>query len=110
VLLAYPIFRHRGPSGTEGSVTGSAETKLKDGISKVRFHVTDDGGDNFKVKTKLLIYNGQECAEDQTGIMTVWKKLDVEEKRMAAEYDVPTDALEALMEDRNSPFARKDHR
>jgi hypothetical protein len=72
------------------------ETKIKDGISKVRFNVTDDGGDNFIVKAKLKIDTGATpCDGDQTGIMTVWKKIDGEYRQMISTNTLPVDQVQA---------------
>ncbi len=72
----------------------SNETRIKDFMSKVRFNVTDDGGDNFKVKAKLkLVANGPVFGNCETGIMTVWKKIDIEYVKMASAYHLPVSEI-----------------
>ncbi len=59
------------------------ETRIKNGVSKVRFNVTDSGGDNFIVKARIKFdANQTTCPGDETGIMTIWKKVNVEYVRM----------------------------
>jgi len=88
-------------TATFGAVCGTAKTELDaNGISKVRFHVTDNGGDNFKVKATLLVDGTTDSGcSDQTGIFTTWKNIDVEVRQMGAAYTLPTATLEALMEE-----------
>ncbi len=85
-----------------GNVDASVETKIIDGVSKIRIHVSDDGGDNFKLAVKLE--NGGDavptkCMKDKTGIMTVWKRLDVEYRLMEPKRPLNTEALEDVMQD-----------
>ncbi|MDD2478192.1 MAG: hypothetical protein PHW45_04430 [Candidatus ainarchaeum sp.] len=70
------------------------ETKIKDGTSQVRFNVTDDGGDNFIVKAKLKLSAGATpCEGDQTGVMTVWKKINIESVTMSTADALPVNDI-----------------
>jgi hypothetical protein len=61
------------------------ETTIANGVSSVRFNATDDGGDNFVVRASLkLTVGGEPVAVAETGVMTVWKRIDVEYVVMAS--------------------------
>ncbi len=66
------------------------QTKIKDGTSKIRFNATDDGGDNFIVRAKITLNLNASAAsaEDETGIMTTWKKINVEYVKMKSATDL----------------------
>ena len=66
------------------------ETQIVNGKSKVRFHSTNVCGDNFKIKVQvkkhpLVVPKGS----DETGVMTMWKRVDVEYRKMPDAYDLP---------------------
>lgn len=74
--------------------TKTCRTLVKDGVSKVRFHATNVGGDNFKIKAVVwqlmrLIDKGA----DETGIMTMWKRIDVEYRKMPSALDIPVEKV-----------------
>ena len=80
------------------TLSNGNETAIVDGVSKVRFNVTDHGGDNFTVKVKLKLGAGQEACEDaNTGIMTVWKLIDVEFVQMQNAAGLDFAALNASL-------------
>jgi hypothetical protein len=59
-------------------------TTIEDGISKVRFNATDVGGDNYVVRASL-VWADQPASEgrnDETGVMTVWKRIHIEHRQM----------------------------
>jgi len=75
-------------------LTGNV-SKIKNGVSKVRFNATDDGGDNYIVKAKIRLAEDLipgSC--DETGIMTVWKKIDGEYRKMIAAKTLPVDQVQ----------------
>jgi len=66
---------------------GGNETKIKDGISKVRFNAKDHGGDNSIIKPQLKVLSGAAPSGGvKTGVMTIWKRVLVQKGIMA---DVP---------------------
>jgi hypothetical protein len=66
-------------------VSGAGDTVFVAGASKVRFNVTDDGGDNFIVTAGIkLTANGEPVSVQSTGVFTVWKRVDVEYVKMAS--------------------------
>jgi hypothetical protein len=78
-----------------GSVTGSAETRIVNGKSRVFFHVTDHGGDNFVVKVSLKRPTSPSLIEtDKTGVMTVWKRMEVEYRQMRPDLVLPVDQVQ----------------
>lgn len=68
-------------------------TAIVGGVSKVRFNVTDRGGDNFKVKVLLTKPNGEVVANDGTGVMSVWKRINLEYVKMPSGANLPFDGL-----------------
>ena len=77
----------------------TADTAIVDGISKVRLHCTNVGGDNFRVRVGLkghqLVMPG---ATDETGLMTMWKRVDVEYRVMDGADPLPVDQLPPFFE------------
>jgi hypothetical protein len=75
------------------------ETKLKNGRSIVRFNVQNHGGDNFIAKPRLRLEPGKEPSKgDQTGIMTTWKYIQLENARMKDADKLPLDRLNAFFQ------------
>jgi hypothetical protein len=55
----------------------------RDGVSKVRFNVTDEGGDNFVVKARIKPSAGTTSYDGaETGLITVWKLIQLENTKM----------------------------
>lgn len=82
----HPLFEVIGPY----AMLPVGETKIVGGISKVRVNLTDDGGDNFIIKARIRFAAGvASSGGDETGIMTVWKRIDVEYRRMIPSKTLP---------------------
>ncbi|MEX1363335.1 MAG: OmpA family protein [Nannocystaceae bacterium] len=83
----------------EGDDASTVTTAIVDGVSKVRLHCTNVGGDNFRVRVGLtahqLVVAG---AEDATGLMTMWKRVDVEYRRMDGAHELPVDQVPQYFE------------
>lgn len=63
---------------TLGGADGN-ETTIVGGVSKVRFNSWDHGGDNFVIRAKIKPDSSEEPGgADETGEITVWKRIDVE--------------------------------
>lgn len=95
-----PAFEKIDPYGLD-PVSGqdACETKIAGGLSKVRMHCTNAGGDNFKVKVGLKKHPRLiEKAGDETGIMTVWKRIDIEYRKMDGAGDLPVDEIPSRFE------------
>jgi len=75
------------------------DTAIVDGISKVRLHCTNVGGDNFRVRVGLrghqLVAPG---ASDETGLMTMWKRVEVEYRRMEEAFALPVAQMPPFFE------------
>lgn len=72
----------------------TCETKLQDGLSRVRLHVTNVAGDNFRVTVSAQDPRGGTAQPDSTGVMSLWKRIDVEFKVMVgAEGKLPAEAI-----------------
>lgn len=61
--------------------------------SKVRFHISDIAGDNWRVKAELAPQPSSGAASDSTGIMTAWNKIDLEYVRMASAGELPVEQI-----------------
>ncbi|HWB78249.1 MAG TPA: hypothetical protein VG755_24960, partial [Nannocystaceae bacterium] len=77
----------------------TATTAIVGGVSKVRMHCTNVGGDNFRVKASIaahqLVMPG---AEDQTGLVTMWKRVDVEYRVMDEAFPLPVEDMPPFFE------------
>jgi hypothetical protein len=60
----------------------SAATLIVNGVSKARLNVPNSGGDNCIVKATLFDSSNNQITRDQTGIMTVWKRINLETTQM----------------------------
>jgi len=77
------------------ALSNTNETAISNGISKVRFHVTDDGGDNFIVKAKAKVAPGAiPMGGAKTGRITVWKKIQCEYRQMISTNTLPVDQVQ----------------
>lgn len=83
----------------EGSSEQSCDTAIVGGRSRVRLHVSSVAGDNFVVvarpKDAPRIAPSAEC---RTGVMTVWKRIDVEYVRMGGAFPLPVDEVPPYFE------------
>jgi hypothetical protein len=90
-----PDFEELVPySMTRVAGTQTVETSIVNGISKVRFHGTNVGGDNFKIKVRFKDHPGiNNLGGDETGVMTMWKRVEVEYRKMPSAIDMPVDQV-----------------
>jgi len=71
------------------------KTLISNRISKVRFNVTDHGGDNFVIRAKFLRPGSSTpIAGAETGIMTVWKRIHGEYREMVSSNNLPIDDVQ----------------
>lgn len=78
----------------------TCETPLDGETSRVRLHVTNVAGDNFRVKVTASDPRGGTALGDTTGIMTMWKRIDVEYKVMVdAEDKLPANEIPGAFEE-----------
>lgn len=72
----------------------TADTPVVSGVSRIRLHVTNVGGDNFRVRVRLrnhqLVTPG---SEDATGLMTMWKRIDLEYRVMDGAQPLPVEQI-----------------
>lgn len=81
----------------------SAETALVGFVSKVRIHLSNVAGDNAIVRAEVVSSQDVDAAGDETGVMTLWHRLDVEHLRMTSAFtlpvaDVPSHFLPAFVQ------------
>jgi len=77
-------------SGNETTIDAATRT------TRVRFHVSDIAGDNFRVKAEVKtdpMLDGTLPAE--TGVFTVWDRIDLEYVKMASAAELPVDQIAA---------------
>lgn len=76
---------------TEETILGQAKTEVtKEGgrlLSAVYFYYTDDGGDNFKIRAVLEKEGNPNCVQDETAVLTVWRKRFLKVYAMRKEND-----------------------
>jgi hypothetical protein len=68
------------------------------GSSTVRFHVSDVGGDNYRVYAKPILPGASSITAAQTGVMTVWDRIEIEYVKMASASELPVDQIAPLYE------------
>lgn len=83
----------------DGATIHFCTTSIEAGQSRVRLHVSNVAGDSFVVRARLLhgprmVPSGQL----QTGVMTVWKRIDVEYVRMENALPLPVDKVPPFFE------------
>ena len=96
-----PAFEQMGVYKLTPDVAGSKRcfTAIVGGKSEVRFHCTDAGGDNFRLQATVRPSSGlMVTAGDKTGIMTMWKRIDVEHRRMKDAESIPVADLPQYFE------------
>lgn len=91
---AKPKFEEIDPkyalSGAETLIDVPART------TKVRFHVSDIAGDNFKVKAEVKADPTIDLSlAAETGVMTVWSRIDLEYVKMKTAAELPVDQISA---------------
>jgi len=96
-----PAFEQIGPYTLTADSAGTKRcfTLISGGKSEVRFHCTDAGGDNFRLKATVrpapgLVVTGGA----QTGVMTMWKRIDVEHRRMPDAESIPAKDMAQFFE------------
>lgn len=85
--------------GVEEVDAHTATSAIHDGKSRVRMHCTNVAGDNFRVTARLarhqLVVPG---AEVRTGLMTMWKRIDLEYRKMDGAHSLPVREMASYFE------------
>ncbi|MCH9688340.1 MAG: hypothetical protein K0V04_43315 [Deltaproteobacteria bacterium] len=69
---------------TAGATPRECTTDVVDGRSSVRLHLTNVGGDSIRAAVALAPHGTAVAHQPaQTGVMTMWKRIDVEYRQMA---------------------------
>ena len=89
------------PAGSNG-----CRTTVSGGRSGVRMHCTNVGGDNFRLRAQVS--HGGHTATVETGVMTMWKRIDVEYKRLQDAYSLPLGFARDLQTQFNPCFVQFD--
>jgi hypothetical protein len=93
-------FAQAGDFGfADGATKNLSDTQVKNGESRVRLHVSNIAGDSFVVQARMknsprITPSGQK----QTGVMTMWKRIDVEYVRMAGAFKLPIEKVPPFFE------------
>jgi hypothetical protein len=96
-----PAFEQIGGFRLTPDAAGSKRcfTLISGGKSEVRFHCTDAGGDNFRIQATVRAAPGLVVtAGDRTGTMTMWKRIDVEHRRMKDAESIPAKDMAVFFE------------
>jgi hypothetical protein len=88
----------------------SCETTIDTaGESKVRLHCPDVGGTNLIVQAELnAVPAGVPVIPARTGVMTMWKRLDVEVVRMQGAWQLAPAKLESIADEYEPAFVQLD--
>lgn len=75
------------------------ETLVVGNESKLRMHCTNVGGDNFIVRARVKPHPRiRVTSGDETGVMSMWKRVDVEYRKMPDAMDLPVADVPAYFE------------
>jgi hypothetical protein len=85
-------FTLSSPSAT------SVETNIVNGTSKVILHCPDVAGDNLIVRADVVSADDAQVFGAQTGVMTMWHRLDVEYLRMRGALSLPVRRIATVFE------------
>ncbi|MEM7155853.1 MAG: hypothetical protein AAF799_23585 [Myxococcota bacterium] len=73
-----------------GADARECRTQVVDGLTTARLHCTNAGGDNYRVRVELVPHaSATGSAPVRTGIMTMWKRIDVEYHEMIGMPSLP---------------------
>lgn len=61
--------------------------------SVVRFHVSDIAGDNYRIQAQGVHPSVTTSTPSQTGVMTVWHRIEIEYVKMASARELPVDQI-----------------
>jgi hypothetical protein len=93
-------FGQAGDCGfADGKSVNLCDTQIASGGTRVRLHVSNVAGDNFVVIARPK--NSPRIAPSntaRTGVMTVWKRIDVEYVKMAGGFSLPVDQVPPFFE------------
>ncbi|WP_437536345.1 hypothetical protein WME79_16215 [Sorangium sp. So ce726] len=76
----------------------TASTAIVGGRSTIRRHMTDIAGDNLILRAEIDAEGLAEGAADETGIMTLWRRIDVEYIRMESAPALPLEQVPAHLD------------
>jgi hypothetical protein len=75
------------------NATSSETTFDTNNVSKVRLHCPNVAGDNLIVRAVVVEGGGVPVFPAETGIMTMWQRIDVEYVRMRTALELPVDQI-----------------
>lgn len=75
-----------------------ADTTIQAQQSQVRIHAPNVAGDNFIVRATLEPATNVDVLEAETGIMTMFHRIDVEYRKMRSALDIPVQNISPLFE------------
>ncbi len=93
-----PAWEQVGAFALTVASATEATTSIVRGESKVKLHCPNVAGDNLVVRAEIDSSSPLEVFAAQTGIMTVWHRLDVENVRMTSALALPVADVPAMFE------------
>jgi len=92
----YPIVETYASDGKMRAITQAHGDR-----SRIRFKTTNAGGDNFTITARLVPLVARRISigpTDETGVMTVWRKIYLEDRWMADEERLPVQSIQPYLE------------
>jgi hypothetical protein len=92
----FPIVDYFWDEGEPAAVTMAADDR-----SSIRFEPPNPGGDNYTVRARLVPLSATRSPigpTDETGMMTVWRKIYLEDRWMLGEQRLPVEEIQSLLE------------
>lgn len=93
-----PPWEQVGPFKLSGATKEHCLTEIVSGVSKVTFHCPDVVGDNFIIAVEIDTKTKLSRQGHQTGVITMWNRIRVDNIRMNGALELPMDDLPIYFE------------
>lgn len=93
-----PVWEQVGPYGLDARNPSEAATTIVGGKSAVTLHCRNEGGERFIVTADIENPKPAQAFAARTGVMTMWKRVDLRYLRMDGAADLPVEGVPAALE------------
>jgi hypothetical protein len=93
-----PVWEQVGPYALDARNPSVAATDIVGGKSAVTLHCRNEGGERFVVTAGIENPSPATVIPARTGVMTMWKRVDLRYLRMDGAVDLPVDRMPASLE------------
>lgn len=93
-----PVWEQVGPYALDARNPSVAATDIVGGKSAVTLHCRNEGGERFMVTADIENPAPAQAFAARTGVMTMWKRIDLRYLRMDGAVDLPVDRIPPALE------------